>query len=40
MKNDSLKKNCKLFEKLAPTFAEGKNLYVNKPNLWTTNQDT
>jgi glycosyltransferase involved in cell wall biosynthesis len=40
MKNESLIRNSKIFEKLAPTFKEGKNLYVNKPKLWTTNQDT
>jgi glycosyltransferase involved in cell wall biosynthesis len=40
MKDESLIRNSKLFEELAPTFKEGKNLYVNKPNLWTTNQDT
>lgn len=40
MKNESLIRNSKLFEKLAPTFKEGKNLFVNKPKLWITNQDT
>jgi len=40
MKNESLIRNSKIFEKLAPTFKEGKNLYINKPKLWTTNQDT
>ena len=39
-KNESLINNSKIYEELAPTFAKGKNLFVKKPNLWTTNQDT
>lgn len=33
MKTESLMKASKLFEELAPTFAEGKNLFVPKPEL-------